>query len=333
MELISLSAGRLARLATGPVVVPDRMAVFAIEGSQAVACLQGLLTNDVVGPGDDALIYGALLTPKGMIVADAWVFRQRGGFVLAVEPAAQVAVAEGLLRQLPPRLARAADRSADWSVAWILGPVVETRTVVARALASGGEPPSPLPSPGRSMAWSVGGAEVRLACAPAGAPFAWLVVGPTPGVLEVVTALGQSGAAPGDRADLRATRVLAGAPTLGAEIGPRTLPQEVRFDELGGISYVKGCYVGQETVARLHFRGRPNWLLRGLVPVVPAPTPSDHAGVTMEGRPVGRVTTALAVEGMVHLALASIRREVEAGVEVDAPWGRSRVAALPFPLR
>lgn len=330
MELISLSAERLARLKTGPVVVPDRMAVFAIEGPQAVACLQGLLTNDVAGPGDDALIYGALLTPKGMIVADAWVFRQGGGLTLLVEPAAQEAVAEGLRRQLPPRLARATDRSADWSVAWILGPAVEAGTVVARALAVGAGPPSPLPSPGRTMAWSAGGADVRLGCAPAGAPFAWLVAGPASAVLGVVTALGQAGAAPGDRADLRVARVLAGTPTLGAEIGPRTLPQEVRFDELGGVSYVKGCYVGQETVARLHFRGRPNWLLRGLVPAAPAPAPSDDAGVRKEGRLVGRVTTALAVDGMVHLALASIRREVETGLEVDAPWGTSRVAALPF---
>lgn len=330
MELIPLSAERLARLEAGPVVVPDRMAVFAIEGPQAVACLQGLLTNDVVGPGDDALIYGALLTAKGMIVADAWVFRQGGGFVLVVESAAREAVAEGLRRQLPPRLARATDRSADWSVAWILGPAAEARSVVARALASSAEPPSGLPSPGRTMAWSVGGAAVRLGGGPPGAPFAWFVAGPASAVLGGVTALHQAGAALGDRADLRAARVLAGAPTLGAEIGPRTLPQEVRFDELGGVSYVKGCYVGQETVARLHFRGRPNWLLRGLVPAALAPAPSDDAGVMKEGRLVGRVTTALAVDGIVHRALASIRREVDPGVEVDAPWGASRVVALPF---
>ena len=63
---------------------------------------------------------------------------------------------------------------------------------------------------------------------------------------------------------MQAARILAGWPALGAEIDERTLPQEVRYDEIGGVSYTKGCYTGQETVARLHFRGHPNRELRGL---------------------------------------------------------------------
>ena len=73
-----------------------------------------------------------------------------------------------------------------------------------------------------------------------------------------------AGARPGDEGDHHAARILAGWPALGAEIDERTLPQEVRYDEIGGVSYTKGCYTGQETVARLHFRGHPNRELRGL---------------------------------------------------------------------
>ena len=73
-----------------------------------------------------------------------------------------------------------------------------------------------------------------------------------------------AGATGGTSEDREAARILAGWPRLGAEIEERTLPQEVRYDEIGGVSYTKGCYTGQETVARLHFRGHTNRELRGL---------------------------------------------------------------------
>src|SRR5258708_9948328 len=60
-------------------------------------------------------------------------------------------------------------------------------------------------------------------------------------------------------------RILAGWPRLGAEIDQKTLPQEVRYDDINGVSYTKGCYTGQETVSRLHFRGHTNRHLGGLL--------------------------------------------------------------------
>jgi len=58
-----------------------------------------------------------------------------------------------------------------------------------------------------------------------------------------------------------------------------TLPQEANFDELGAISYTKGCYIGQETVARVHFRGHVNRFLRRLRFVTrPAPPKGGRAG-------------------------------------------------------
>src|SRR5207253_1404740 len=68
--------------------------------------------------------------------------------------------------------------------------------------------------------------------------------------------LAAAGAVEADPAMLELARILAGWPRLGAEVDEKTIPQEVRFDEIGGVSYTKGCYTGQETVARLHFRGR-----------------------------------------------------------------------------
>jgi folate-binding protein YgfZ len=126
--------------------------------------------------------------------------------------------------------------------------------------------------------------------------------------------------------------VLAGFPTLGSEIGERTLPQEVRYDDIGGVSYDKGCYVGQETVARIHFRGHPNWVLRGLEPIDSATqADGDDEALTADGKTVGRITTIVAPDGTPRFGLASVRKEIEVGAELASGFGPVRVVALPFP--
>src|SRR5207249_5984059 len=76
--------------------------------------------------------------------------------------------------------------------------------------------------------------------------------------------LGRAGALGTNAAALELARVLAGWPGLSSEVDEKTIPQEVRFDEIGGVSYTKGCYTGQETVSRLHFRGHANRQVRGI---------------------------------------------------------------------
>src|SRR2546430_11418457 len=71
----AVSPARLAALRTGAVMAQAEAAVVTLTGPGAVTAAQGLLTNDVDKPGDGAFVYGALLTPKGMIVVDAWVAR------------------------------------------------------------------------------------------------------------------------------------------------------------------------------------------------------------------------------------------------------------------
>ena len=83
---LRLDRGRLDRVRHGATVVATTPAVFRVAGPGALACLQGLLTNDLEKPGDGSLVYGALLTPKGMIVVDAWVLRQGDMFTLIVPP-------------------------------------------------------------------------------------------------------------------------------------------------------------------------------------------------------------------------------------------------------
>jgi folate-binding protein YgfZ len=100
--------------------------------------------------------------------------------------------------------------------------------------------------------------------------------------------------------ELEPLRIDAGTPAWGRELDETVLPAEAGLDETH-ISFTKGCYPGQEPVARLHYRGHPNRRLRRLV--VPAAKPGDE--IELDGKVVGRVTSA--VPGR---ALGYVRREV-----------------------
>src|SRR6185436_925212 len=131
----------------------------------------------------------------------------------------------------------------------------------------------------------------------------------------------------GDQRDLATAAILAGWPTLGREIDDRTLPQEVRFDEIGGVSYTKGCYTGQETVARIHFRGHVNRTLRGLA--VEGAEPLLDRTLMLAGKDVGQARSAVSLEEGV-LALGIVRREVENGGAVTLGGRTATVVPLPF---
>src|SRR5207245_10128528 len=96
---------------------------------------------------------------------------------------------------------------------------------------------------------------VETARATDGAPSVLRFSAPAPAAALLADRLRTAGAVPAGPAALELLRVLAGWPRLGAEMDEKTIPQEVRFDEIGGVSYTKGCYTGQEQVGRLQCRG------------------------------------------------------------------------------
>ena len=159
------------------------------------------------------------------------------------------------------------------------------------------------------------------------APFAGLLVGAQPAMDLALDALRSAGAEMGDESLLEAARILAGWPALGAEISDRTLPQEVRFDNIGGVSYTKGCYTGQETVARLHFRGHTNRELRGLRWIDNAPL--EGGAIRFNEKDVGTVCSVLELDDR-RIGLAPLRREVSVGDVVEAGGRRAVVTVLPF---
>jgi folate-binding protein YgfZ len=316
---LTFDRARLDALRHGAVVVSSRPAVFRVSGSGALTCLQGLLTNDLLAPGDGALLYGAMLTPKGAIVTDAWVLRGGDSVTLLVPCEGRAKALEIFARALPPRLAKAEDLTGQVEVAWLLG----ERGFQVLAKSGIGAPE------GAGRIQQVG--DVTVALAPETAPFAAALVGAPEALEPLVQRLVTAGARAGDDGDHHAARILAGWPALGAEIDERTLPQEVRYDEIGGVSYTKGCYTGQETVARLHFRGHTNRELRGLLWRGDEPEVENGASraVLIGDREIGSVRSRLAVDGRA-IGLAVIRREVDLGAEVVAGGRRATVVPLPF---
>jgi tRNA-modifying protein YgfZ len=108
--------------------------------------------------------------------------------------------------------------------------------------------------------------------------------------------------------ELERLRILARTPRFGAELDERVLPAEAGLDERA-ISFTKGCYPGQEPVARLHYRGRANRSLRVLA-LDGGTLPSYDTELTLAGKPVGRVTSVASDAEHGAVALAYVRREV-----------------------
>ena len=291
----ALSAAELHTLRTSRVIIPVPDAVFRIEGPGTITCLQGLLTNDIVKLASDRAAWGAFLTPKGMIISDAWVIRDGDAAWVLVPDSARETMAQLFTRTLPPRLAKATDRSEDRAVHWLCG-----------ATAS---------APEHGM----------IATPEGEAPFVALMVGPIGGEATLIEQGWQS-VSPA-HADV--LKVLLGWPSLGREIDERTLPQEVRFDELGGVRYDKGCYTGQETVSRLHFRGHANRALRG-VRWDGDDAPADPS-VVVGGKVVGTLRTIVRLDTQ-HLALAVLRREVGVGESVRTGNSDGVVIEPPFAI-
>jgi folate-binding protein YgfZ len=123
-------------------------------------------------------------------------------------------------------------------------------------------------------------------------------------------------------------RIEHGRPRYGVDLDDTVIPQEAGLNERA-VSFTKGCYVGQETVARLHYRGKPNRHLRGLVFSEPA-VPGQE--LRLAERTVGRVTSAACSPNLGPIGLALVRREAEPGsvVSVGEDDVTAEVVELPF---
>jgi folate-binding protein YgfZ len=306
----------------GAAVAEAGVADLSVSGSGALLCMQGMLTNDVEGSGSQGFTYGAALTPKGMIITDLWVARQHEEVRLFVPSEGKPSLLDMFARSLPPRLARSEDRSAGVTVLQVIGP---------KAAELARDAGFDVPEPGQSAISDTGSLNCHVARPELEQPFGLQIACNPYTCGHVLTALGDAGVVHTENPALHAARVIAGWPSLGAEIDTKTLPQEVRFDDIGGVSYTKGCFTGQETVARVHFRGRINRWLVGLAWDA-EPDPADPE-ITQGGKTVGRVSSMVWLPDTVQvIGLGVVRREVSDSTEVSAAGTTARVCTLPFDL-
>ncbi len=143
----------------------------------------------------------------------------------------------------------------------------------------------------------------------------------------VLAALAEAGAEPVSEAAAEIARVETGRPRFGHEMTTATMPQEAGINDRA-VSFTKGCYIGQETVARLHYRGKPNRHLRGLRLSAPA---AEGDPVRLGERELGTIGTAVISPARGPIALAILRREAEPGTAVEVGAGTAaEVVEPPF---
>jgi folate-binding protein YgfZ len=307
--------------------------LIEVRGGDRVRWLDGMISGDVPAleaEGSGSGCYATLLTNRGAIIADLHVARWDETFWLECARGAVARVRETLERYVIADDVELSDRSDDHFVLGLEGP--EAATILA---AAAGEHAAP-PAADRWAAVRIGDCEVVVgAFGWSGEPAFQLRLAPDDRA-TVEAALDAS--APGgvlvrgDRDALEVLRVEAGIPALGAELDEDVLPPEARLER--AVSTTKGCYVGQEIVARLRSRGQVNHLLVGFrldVPAAGGAPPAVGTRVSVGGRPTGELTSVVRSPGEGWIALGYVRREhAEPGTRVELESARAEVAALPF---
>lgn len=295
------------------------------DGAHAGETLNGLVTSNVAALTPGTGQYGVALTPKGKIIADVRIFAVEESFLVDVPAAAAPGFAAMIRKYVNPRLARYSDLGDSLSALVCAGPTA--LDLVARILDL--EPLSELPLYGHTRT-AVDGATVMVARVDDIGVAGCEIFTDSESVARLETLLMDRGAVPATADALTMARVEAGRPEWGTDMDDTTLAQEADMDRLGAIAYDKGCYTGQETVARVHFRGHVNRLLRGLRFPDDAHPDTGTELCSEGGKPVGRLTSVVRSPRFGTIGLALIRREVEPGSLLQAGDGAARVVGLPF---
>ncbi|HEV3318779.1 MAG TPA: folate-binding protein [Solirubrobacteraceae bacterium] len=146
---------------------------------------------------------------------------------------------------------------------------------------------------------------------------------------RLIEALCERGATAVSEQTAEIVRVEHGRPRYGADMDESTIPQEAGLNERA-VSFTKGCYVGQETVARLYYRGKPNRLLRGLRLSQPSPAGAE---LRLGEKPVGRLSSAVLSPTFGPIGLGLVRREAQLGASVSVADGDGVATVVDLPFR
>lgn len=271
--------------------------LIEVSGSEGAEFLQGQLTNEIEGLEPGQGCYAALLDRKGKMRADMRVLRLESDLIWIETAAATAAEVERHLDTY--RIGREVEiqRRDELGVLSLIGP--------RSAELLGGKP---LGAEYDHRIERIAEHDLRLVAGDAGAD----LIGTVEALGAATDQLSAAGAEPISEEAAAVIRVEAGRPAFGAEMGNDTLTAEAGINERA-VNFEKGCYIGQETVARLHYKGKPNRHLRRLLSATQL---EAGAPVTLGEKQVGVVGTAVISPARGPLALAILRREAEPGDEV-----------------
>ena len=291
---------------------------LALTGTERKPFLAGQVTNDIEGLQAGGGCYAAFLTHKGKMLGDLRVLAVEDDgaepeLLLDTERATLQALFDLVRRFKIGYDVELHKRTVQRGLLSLVGPA-------ARAVAGAEDLP---PDEHSHRAGEIAGHAVRLIATDVGVD----VLCEAEDTDSVRTALLAAGAAPASEQAAEILRVERGRPRYGVDADDATIPQEAGLNERA-VSFTKGCYVGQETVARLFYRGKPNRHLRGLKlsePVAPG------AELQLGERVVGTISSSLVSPELGPIALALVRREAAPGDTVAVAGGTSaEVVELPF---
>ena len=293
-------------LETAGLVDRSERGKFLLTGGEVAEFLQGQLTNDVdaLSPGQGQ--YAALLTHKGKIQADVRLLRGDGWFWLDCEAIGHEPLAKMLRMYSLGRDVKTEDVTESRSIISLIGPAAREALDVA--------------PPEDEHAFVEGEHGIYVA-----SQFGIDVICDANDAAAVREALGVE---PVAEEAAECLRIESGRPRHGVDMDGDTIPQEAGLNERA-VSFTKGCYVGQETVARLHYKGKPNRSLRGLRLTAEA---SRGDAIMLGDRQVGTIGSTCVSPAHGPIALALIRREAATGdtVSVGDSGIEAEVVELPF---
>ncbi|HUF66636.1 MAG TPA: hypothetical protein VMM17_11740 [Gemmatimonadaceae bacterium] len=315
----------VALLNSAVVIEREDRRRWRISGQKAMDVLNGLVTNDVskLRPGGGC--YAAALTAKGKVMADLRIFARAEDYIVDASAAAGAGWAEVLRKYVNPRLARyeeITDQTADLAAAGataaaLIGAVFDIDVATLEGLPQHAHTELPLAG------------DVQLvARTPEINDPAYDLIVPSDERARVFALLTEAGAVPASLTTWEVRRIAAGWPAWGKDMDGNTLAQEANLDAFAAISYDKGCYTGQETVARVHFRGHVNRYLRRARYSADAAIPSGAELFDTTGKSVGDIRSSAVSVRDGGVGIAMVRREIIAPATLVAQWNSSTAELL-----
>jgi len=320
---------------------------LALTGSGAVEFLNGQVTNELLGlkPGEGC--YAAFLTHKGKMLGDLRILAAGdslgapGELLLDTERNSLQSLFDMIRRFKVGYEVDLLKRTLESSLLSLIGPHADAIAAKAFGLGStsapglgnsgAGQPDHGKSGPGSlperehaHMRVSLDRAPVRLIRTDVGLDTLF----ESSATEAVRGALMGAGAVAASEAAAEIVRVERGRPRYGLDLDENTIPQEAGLNERA-VSFTKGCYVGQETVARLHYRGKPNRHLRGLRLSEPVQSGTE---LRLGDRSVGHLGSSVLSPTLGPIGLALVRREAEPGatVAIGEDGLSAIVSELPF---